>query len=362
MQEYKFNIHMNNEAIEEYIIFLRKEFFSFIYYGSKNNSELHLGIPDGQFEFEYKSMKMLYERITFPTIVGLSSAATRHYQTVLTIFCDKDKYTAIAIFKEFVRDAKIYFCRNLDTEIKIYLYNNSNWLSVDNLKKINYDNIYVNHTIKNKLHTDIKKFYDSAEKYNKFHFPYKKTYLLEGSSGCGKTLLVHAIASKLGKTLSVIHFDKNITESTIITAVSNLETESIFLIKNIDKICESEININVLFDIFNKNATRYGLVIFMTMNDISKIDYDFKKNIDYFVSFGHSRKKQYKETYKKYFPEKINNFKLFYNRIKKNKNMSLFLFDKFLFENLECDDIVKKIDEFDKFIAFYKKNDKGMYS
>jgi chaperone BCS1 len=101
--------------------------------------------------------------------------------------------------------------------IPIYLWNSYDYSLVDRRLKRPMDTVYANETVKQAIVDDLMRFMSERAWYAERAVPYRRGYLLEGPPGTGKTTLIQALASLLGKPVYVINpaaIDKRQTSCT----------------------------------------------------------------------------------------------------------------------------------------------------
>ena len=136
-------------------------------------------------------------------------------------------------------------------------------------------------------------------KYLVFHG--KRTYLLEGLPGTGKTTLIVGIASHFNLNISVIDFSSGIDDCSIMNAITGLDKNQILLIEDIDcffekreKKTESSITFSTFLNVMDGIFRRSGLITFLTTNHKEKLDNALLRvgRIDYIINFTYCSKEQ----------------------------------------------------------------------
>ena len=102
----------------------------------------------------------------------------------------------------------------------------------------------------------------------------------------------------------------------------------------------------------------------MTTNYILKLDKALTRpgRIDFKLHFDFATENQIQKMYKFFFPNRLNDFEKFYKQIKKYKTTTSVL-QKYFFDNLESDDLLKNIKTFVTLSEDYNKDEyyKNMY-
>ena len=238
--------------------------------------------------------------------------------------------------------------------------------------------IYLNKDVKNNVIKDIDSFMKNEKEYKIFGIPWKRTYLLEGLPGTGKTSLIVGIASHFNLNISVIDFSSGIDDCSIMNAITGLDKNQILLIEDIDcffekreKKTESSITFSTFLNVMDGIFRRSGLITFLTTNHKEKLDNALLRvgRIDYIINFTYCSKEQIELIYNVFRIDKKKNdkenFDKFYNKIK-NKKITSAILQKFMFDNRNKDNIIEYISEIDDLIENYKSDNfisnNNMYS
>eukprot|EP01087_Luapelamoeba_hula_P016859 TRINITY_DN5225_c0_g1_i1.p1 TRINITY_DN5225_c0_g1~~TRINITY_DN5225_c0_g1_i1.p1 ORF type:complete len:519 (+),score=98.68 TRINITY_DN5225_c0_g1_i1:97-1653(+) len=89
--------------------------------------------------------------------------------------------------------------------------------------------------ITNDIMEDAKEFLASADWYRSLGIPYRRTYLLHGPPGCGKTSFVSALAGSLGLDVSVITLsEENLDDVSVNRNLLEAPANSIILLEDVD--------------------------------------------------------------------------------------------------------------------------------
>ena len=94
------------------------------------------------------------------------------------------------------------------------------WSKLNKLPKRSIDTVYLDKDVKEGIIDDIEEFIEDEAVYNQFGIPYKRTYLLEGTPGTGKTSLIFALASKLDMNISIFNFGPDVDDAIFMKAIS----------------------------------------------------------------------------------------------------------------------------------------------
>jgi chaperone BCS1 len=376
MESYKFKITSGRLLIEKFVNHLRSDGKEFVYNGySKNENdeiELDLLIPAGKTEIDFKSHKFVFDLIEYDDIHGINFTTAKHEELFLTIFC-KSKEEACSLFKNFICDVDEFTKEKKIDTVQVSIYKaGSGWITLSRLPNRSMETIYFDKLKKINLIKDIIDFYTTEKEYHKFGIPYTKKYLFEGPSGTGKTSLIFALASHFNKSISMISFNQNLDDASLMNVINRLESDTFLVLEDVDALFtnreersptnNSDISFSGLLNALDGFGRKDKLVIFMTTNHLNKLDETQIRpgRVDYIVSFDNPNEEQIKEMFDKFLPNQTKNFQKFYDTVS-HKKISVALLQKFLFDNRDCDDISQKIPDFNKLINIHMKNEKNIY-
>lgn len=158
---------------------------------------------------------------------------------------------------------------------------------------------------KEDLLNDLRKFYESSEKYARVGVPYKRNILLHGPPGTGKTSLVKALATELELNLWYLNLGDVVEDGSLSAALRDIGSRGILLIEDIDSFYAAnsreekaeglktsgrkELSTSGLLNFLDGALTPRGLVVFLTTNHIEKLDTALLREgrVDRKVYMGH---------------------------------------------------------------------------
>jgi len=301
-----------------------KQFFLFIIENIKNLVVISLRIEESSFFYysfqnfviaEYgKNVKNLYYRNFFDDWIGKDTNINLFYSsgfilikfngTKFLILKNKSQIqNSFNPFKDNKQEFQI-FCFNkeklnqlleyIDTSygsnyIKYYYNANGEVKCAGRIINKTFDNIYLDGGIIDDLKKDLDTFRDSKETYDKYGIRYKRTYLFYGEPGTGKSSLSLAISNYTKRDVLSINMSKDMTDSNLITLVSNRPNKSIILFEDIDcllddinrkeesKEKEVKISLSCILNILDGIYTPNDVIFIITTNNLDKIDDAIKR-------------------------------------------------------------------------------------
>lgn len=150
--------------------------------------------------------------------------------------CKFDLYTSyeiifnakhINIFNEFIKTSIHYYNKyyiinkNINAYIDIYITSTSGkyFMYLGKKLKRSMNSIYIPQEHKTNIINDLTNFLkpETKVKYNTLGITYKRTYLLEGIPGTGKTSLITSIASKFNFNIAIVSFTAEMTDVDLIS-------------------------------------------------------------------------------------------------------------------------------------------------
>lgn len=139
--------------------------------------------------------------------------------------------------------------------------------------------IYLDDSIKQKLKNDITNFISNETEYATFGIPYKRTYMITGVPGSGKTSIIKALCNEFNKNLCILSVNKDFDNSTILSAFRNMRENSFLLIEDIDCLFEKRehkdsplITFSSFLNVLDGVLYKHGLICFITTNHPELLD------------------------------------------------------------------------------------------
>lgn len=215
--------------------------------------------------------------------------------------------------------------------VNVYVYKETYWKMTTSQKKRSIDTIYLNRKEKEELVDDVKSFMDDQKIYEKFGISYKRSYLLEGPPGTGKSSIIYAIASHYDLNVGI--FKMSTERSTLEEAYKSLPANTILLIEDIEHCLNDErrkFSINDLLNVLDGVMSKQKLLTFITTNHVDQLPKVMLRpgRIDVIVHFDYATKEQIISIFNAFCPDE--DAEEFYEQVKKMKLTPAAL-QKFLF-------------------------------
>lgn len=124
---------------------------------------------------------------------------------------------------------------------------------------------------------DLEVFLYSRERYERLGIPYKRTYLLHGPPGNGKTSLTLALASKLKKDIYYLNLSTVSSDSNLQSLFSSIGSDSILIIEDIDTILKGrepagKVTFSAVLNCMDGIFFKEGLITILTTNITDALD------------------------------------------------------------------------------------------
>lgn len=331
--------------VHEYYKKNRKSYFSAA--GCDNVDSLYMTIGLGEYEFvftdsqkEEHNFKVFYKEESTPLPV---SGELLYFRRLLVTTPTREG------FVEFYKAASEIDNTN-ETKLRISVTNKySEWITYSHIPIRRLDTIYMNEKLKTKILDDLLTFLNSEDEYDAFGIPYKKTYLLTGVPGSGKTSLIKALCNEIHYNLAILSMSRDMDNATIQGSFRSIDPKTVLLLEDIDCLFEKRVSIEPTFtfsnllNLLDGVLFKHGLIVFITTNHPEKLDPALLRQgrTDMIVQFTYPTRseieKMFRDMIGKYYssPEETNDaFKNFYDKIK-DKLVSMSAIVNFLFRYKE---------------------------
>ena len=167
-----------------------------------------------------------------------------------------------------------------DEKLRISVTNKySEWNTYSRIPVRRLNTVYMDERVKQRIMDDINDFLKSESEYDAFGIPYKKTYLLTGVPGSGKTSLIKALCNEIHYNLGIMSISRDMDNATIQGSFRNLDPKTVLLLEDIDCLFEKRTSVETpsftfsnLLNILDGVLFKHGLIVFITTNHPEKLD------------------------------------------------------------------------------------------
>lgn len=155
----------------------------------------------------------------------------------------------------------------------------SEWNTYSRIPVRRLNTVYMDERIKKRIMDDLTEFLNNEAEYDAFGIPYKKTYLLTGVPGSGKTSLIKALCNEIHYNLGIMSISRDMDNATIQGSFRNLDPKTVLLLEDIDCLFEKRTSVETptftfsnLLNILDGVLFKHGLIVFITTNHPEKLD------------------------------------------------------------------------------------------
>ena len=168
-----------------------------------------------------------------------------------------------------------------DEKLRISVTNKySEWNTYSRIPIRRLNTVYMDERVKQRIMDDITDFLKSESEYDAFGIPYKKTYLLTGVPGSGKTSLIKALCNEIHYNLGIMSMSRDMDNATVQGSFRSLEPKTVLLLEDIDCLFEKRVSVETqsftfsnLLNILDGVLFKHGLIVFITTNHPEKLDH-----------------------------------------------------------------------------------------
>ena len=159
-----------------------------------------------------------------------------------------------------------------------------------------------------KVIKDIEQFEKDSQFYVDYGIPYKRSYILHGPPGTGKTTLIRVVATKFGKT--IFNLDINLpglTDEALVSAVSKLPLNAMIILEDIGSDIGKKFQNSTLLNVLDGVCASYGNLIFMTTNNLKSFQQNVNPaffrpgRIDQIFSISYSTKEEIEDYFIRFY-------------------------------------------------------------
>ena len=167
-----------------------------------------------------------------------------------------------------------------DEKLRISVTNKySEWNTYSRIPVRRLNTVYMDERVKQRILDDITDFLNSEAEYDAFGIPYKKTYLLTGVPGSGKTSLIKALCNEIHYNLGIMSMSRDMDNATVQGSFRNIDPKTVLLLEDIDCLFEKRTSVETssftfsnLLNILDGVLFKHGLIVFITTNHPEKLD------------------------------------------------------------------------------------------
>lgn len=165
-------------------------------------------------------------------------------------------------------------------ELRLYLNlerGNGRWRSVPFDHPASFDTVVIDADLKNKVRSDLEHFLKSKQYYHRLGRVWKRSYLLHGPSGTGKTSFIAAMARLLDYDVYQIDMSKVFDDSDLKTLLLQTNSKSLIMIEDLDRILAEKstaVSLSGMLNFMDGIVSCCGdeRVMVFTMNNKNQVD------------------------------------------------------------------------------------------
>lgn len=332
--------------------------------------------------FKYKNVNFMLEVTEISSINPIPDGRHSDF-TLYSSYQISFDNAEFEIFEDFIKTSikynDNYYNKINNDENKISMYISSaeggffEFLGKREKRKI--ESVYIPSKKKSDIMEDLEKFLkpETKARYNTLGINYKRTYLLEGLPGSGKTSLILALASHFGQNIAIVNFSPKLNDIELIRMLRSLDDRELdsnkktfVVFEDIDCIfkerksndeARNSITFSGLLNALDGIGTRDNMITFITTNYKNNLDNALIRpgRIDYIMTFEAANKEQIMDMYKAFTcSDSIEQCKQFYKQISSINitNITTSLLQQYLMKYI--DEPIKAIENVDEIKKIYE--------
>jgi hypothetical protein len=240
----------------------------------KKSTPEYVSIPaEGRFSMTFKSNVLFFDIVVDNTV---SDSVVLHQRPMQDVITRKKRVTAYwqpnSSFGESDVVQLINEVQGRHGNAKIWTHSMYDWVQRGEVSGT-IDNLFFSDELGQKLVKSIEKFMSKQERFKKFDRIFKRTYLLQGPPGGGKSSLIRAVAKHFNRDLYVLNMADPSVAEMIVDLVQKVPPNSVLAIEDLDRYfrngepVDTRFTTSMILNAFDGVlSASNGLVTFMTAN------------------------------------------------------------------------------------------------
>mmetsp|Transcript_23827 Transcript_23827/g.59036 ORF Transcript_23827/g.59036 Transcript_23827/m.59036 type:complete len:419 (-) Transcript_23827:232-1488(-) len=277
--------------------------------GGKGDIKLSLG--HGEYELEHDGHKFMLHSLGWGKVVkgGRNASLVLSHATGGTAVRDAMQGFLAKVVEEHEKNRKGH--------IALYCYNCEYgcWTKEKSLRKRSLSSIILPSSVMDSLVGDVRKFLDADTKgwFLKNFIPYKRTFLLHGPPGCGKSSLITAVASEFDCSVCMMSLaDPKLTDYALLSAMQSVPKKSVLYFEDIDALFDTHreakdtrVTFAGLLNALDGVGDPRGTVSFLTTNHKDHLDGALVRpgRVDVHIELSYATDDQISRTFLRFYPE-----------------------------------------------------------
>lgn len=131
-------------------------------------------------------------------------------------------------------DWKLFMEQDTTQHIHIYSHKTGAWTSANGAVRRTLATVSISDAVKRAMFDDARHFIDQQDQYRERGIPFRRTYLLHGAPGCGKTSIIRAFAAEFSLGIYVLTIDSETTPDSFRAALAGLGRPCVLVIEDLD--------------------------------------------------------------------------------------------------------------------------------
>lgn len=225
--------------------------------------------------------------------------------------------------RNIILSAMKYYETNYPKTINAYfpdVYGSGGWTKNTSSPLKLMSSLALSGSIANEVVNDVANFKDAREDYSEYGMIYKRTYLLYGSPGTGKSSLVQGISTKFLMNIYCLDLHNVTGGNELVSLINSVPNNSIILFEDIDCVTANReeevskekagkskvpVSLSTLLNVLDGLQTREGCIYFLTTNYKDRLDPALIRpgRVDLQIEMGHANVLQMEELFNKFFPD-----------------------------------------------------------